>query len=103
MPWVLAVPLLAAQAARQFRFGDALSMPLAVVVAWGVVAGVRARRWKPRPVAATLALAFFVSFLELFFRRWILICGIFFVIWSVAILRLIRVLGKTDVNGSERQ
>jgi asparagine N-glycosylation enzyme membrane subunit Stt3 len=63
VPWVLAVPLLAAQAARQFRFGDALSMPLAVVVAWGVVAGVRARRWKPRPVAATLALAFFVSFL----------------------------------------
>jgi len=43
---------------------------------------------KPRGAAVSLyrsdGKSFFVSFLELFFRRWILICGIFFVIafWS---------------------
>jgi asparagine N-glycosylation enzyme membrane subunit Stt3 len=64
LPWAIAVPLLAAQAARQFRFGDALSLPLAVVVAWGVVEGLRSLRSKPRvPIGATLAAAFVLPLL----------------------------------------
>jgi asparagine N-glycosylation enzyme membrane subunit Stt3 len=59
LPWAIALPPLAAQAARQFRFGDALAVPLAVVVAWGVVAGARSLRWRPRPpLVAVLAAAF---------------------------------------------
>ncbi|HMB68221.1 MAG TPA: STT3 domain-containing protein, partial [bacterium] len=37
-PWAVAVPLLVAQAARQVRFADALSLPMAVVVAVGAIA-----------------------------------------------------------------
>ncbi|MCC7012121.1 MAG: hypothetical protein IT454_06150 [Planctomycetes bacterium] len=35
VPWVVAFPLLAAQAARQARFAEALALPLAVVIGWG--------------------------------------------------------------------
>jgi asparagine N-glycosylation enzyme membrane subunit Stt3 len=38
LPWVVAVPLLLGQALRQFRFTDALSLPMAVLLAWGAVA-----------------------------------------------------------------
>jgi asparagine N-glycosylation enzyme membrane subunit Stt3 len=39
VPWVIALPPLALQAAGQMRFTEALSMPLAVILAWGVGLG----------------------------------------------------------------
>ncbi len=38
LPWAVAVPLLAMQAIRQVRFVDALTLPMAVTLAWAVVA-----------------------------------------------------------------
>lgn len=35
LPWVVAAPLLAVQAAQQARFADALAGPMAVILAWG--------------------------------------------------------------------
>jgi hypothetical protein len=54
LPWAIAVPLLAAQSARQVRFADALAVPMAVVLAWGCVAAVRSaavRSRMPRSLA----------------------------------------------------
>jgi hypothetical protein len=58
LPWVIAVPLLAAQAARQTRFADALALPMAVLLGWGAatvwgafVASSRLRRLRRAPPA----------------------------------------------------
>jgi asparagine N-glycosylation enzyme membrane subunit Stt3 len=47
LPWVIALPFLCWEAARQSRFADALALPLAVMLAWGCVHGVRAL-WQRR-------------------------------------------------------
>ncbi len=61
LPWAVAVPLLFLQAARQVRFTDALALPMAVTIAWGVVtvwrerfAGGSKRRRLPDGVAAVV-------------------------------------------------
>jgi len=41
LPWVIALPFLSYEAARQSRFADALALPLAVLLAWGCVQGAR--------------------------------------------------------------
>ncbi len=41
LPWVIALPFLCYEAARQSRFADALVLPLAVIIAWGCVSGAR--------------------------------------------------------------
>jgi len=43
LPWTVFVPPLFVQAMRQVRFTDALSMPMAVVLAWGAVTALRSR------------------------------------------------------------
>jgi hypothetical protein len=45
LPWVLTVPPLFLQAARQVRFADALAMPMAVTTAWALAAA-----WTSRPL-----------------------------------------------------
>jgi len=63
LPWVVAAPIAALQAAGQYRFADALAVPLAVLLGWGFVAlvGLARRRGGsdvPWPAAAAgLALA----------------------------------------------
>lgn len=46
LPLAVSCPVLFLQAARQVRFADLLAMPLAVVLAWGLVAA-----WRARPLA----------------------------------------------------
>jgi hypothetical protein len=49
LPWVIAVPLLALQAARQIRFTDVLVVPMAVLLAWcllGTTIQWCANRWR---------------------------------------------------------
>lgn len=53
LPWIVAVPPFALQAAGQVRFADALALPAAVVLAWAAVTAVRARL--PRANALWLA------------------------------------------------
>ncbi len=57
IPWIVSLPLLAVQAARQARFADALALPLAVALAWGVARLIEARsaRLARLPVALLLA------------------------------------------------
>lgn len=53
LPWAVALPVLTAQAMRQLRFADALTLPMAVAVAWGVVELWKAKRPPlPAPAAA---------------------------------------------------
>ena len=51
LPWVVAVPLLALQAAHQARFAEGLVMPAGVLFGWGVATLLRARLSR-LPVAA---------------------------------------------------
>ncbi len=46
LPLAVSCPVLFLQAARQVRFADLLAMPMAVVLAWGLVAA-----WRARPLA----------------------------------------------------
>lgn len=64
VPWVIALPPLAMQAASQMRFTEALSMPLAVILAWGVVGTLcwlRERVLKVEPSARLAALMALVA------------------------------------------
>lgn len=47
LPLAVSCPVLFLQAARQVRFADLLAMPMAVLLAWGIVAA-----WRTRPLAA---------------------------------------------------
>jgi asparagine N-glycosylation enzyme membrane subunit Stt3 len=72
LPWAVVAPPLAVEAARQVRFADALAMPLAVVVAWGLATAARTRFVRTRvprsltrsPVAAWTAAALAVILLQ---------------------------------------
>jgi hypothetical protein len=46
LPWAVSVPLLFGEALRQFRFADALALPMAVTLAWGTVAAARSQAAK---------------------------------------------------------
>ena len=46
LPYVVSCPVFFLSAARQVRFADMLAMPMAVTVAWGIVAA-----WRARPLA----------------------------------------------------
>jgi hypothetical protein len=48
LPWVVAALLLAAQAARQVRFAEALVLPMGVLIGWSVGALWRSRRGQSR-------------------------------------------------------
>jgi asparagine N-glycosylation enzyme membrane subunit Stt3 len=58
LPWLVAVPFLALQAARQARFAEALALPAAVLFGWGVVTVVRMlpKRLPPWPILLVVAL-----------------------------------------------
>lgn len=47
LPWVVSAPLLALQAARQARFADALVIPMAVLLGWGLVRLIESLRARP--------------------------------------------------------
>lgn len=73
LPWAVATPLLAAQAARQVRFADALAMPLAVVVAWGLVTAARNRALRsrlPRALTRMRAAPWIAAASATFFLQW---------------------------------
>ena len=55
--WVVSAPFLAVQAARQARFGDALALPMWVVLAWGAgeLLRMRADRTRHSPGALVVA------------------------------------------------
>ncbi|MGQ0719935.1 MAG: STT3 domain-containing protein [Candidatus Eiseniibacteriota bacterium] len=73
LPWAVVAPLLAVEAARQVRFADALAMPLAVVVAWGLVTATRARVVRtrvPRTLAKSPAAAWAAAALATILLQW---------------------------------
>ncbi|MFN8176380.1 MAG: hypothetical protein U0167_00475 [bacterium] len=47
LPWAISLPFFAMQSARQARFSDLLAIPMAVVIAWAIVAA-----WESPPLAA---------------------------------------------------
>ncbi len=61
LPWTFAVPVLAVEAARQYRFNETLTASWSVLLAWGVVAAFRSDAVRSRlrfvPAGATLPAA----------------------------------------------